>query len=197
VSYRLRDERSGAHHVVTRGNNKQRIFLTDDDRACFLTLLNRVAKKRRWEVLAYCLMRNHYHLILRVESGGLARGICELNGAYALWFNAEHGRINHLFGRRYWNRYLADERDLVNAIRYVVQNPRRAGLDGPLEAHVWTSYRATIGMALSFAQFARDEVLALFGTTPSAAVDAFTAFCCVPPPHDSLGPGSHARRQPP
>jgi REP element-mobilizing transposase RayT len=177
MAYKPRDERIGYHHVVARGNNKQRIFLTDEDRAYFLSRLDQVATKHGWEILAYCLMRNHYHLLVRIDDRGLARGMCELNGSYALHFNGEHGRINHLFGKRYWNEYLPGERRLLNVVRYIVQNPRRAGSDGPLEKHAWTSYRAAIGIAFAFARFARDELLRLFGSTPENALDEFRAFC--------------------
>lgn len=119
--------------------------------------------------------------------------MCELNGAYSLHFNRAHSRINHLFGKRYWSEYL-DEKHLRNAIRYVVQNPRRAGARGPLEAHAWTSYRASIGLALSFPRFARDELLALFDPVPAVAVEAFVAFCEAPPPSDGSGA---LGRQPP
>jgi hypothetical protein len=137
-------------------------------------------------------MRNHYHLVIRVTDGGLARGMCEINGAYSLHFNRAHSRINHLFGKRYWNEYL-DEKHLLNAIRYVVQNPRRAGAPGPLEAHAWTSYRAAIGLALAFGRFARDELLGLFASTPAAAIEKFVAFCEA----SAAGDASRDPRQPP
>jgi REP element-mobilizing transposase RayT len=193
VSYKPRDDRAGYHHVTARGNNKQRIFLSTADRKEFLTQLDRVATKYHWEILAYCLMRNHYHLVLRVTDRGLGRGMCELNTAYALRFNRQHGRINHLFGKRYWNEHL-DETHLINAIRYVVQNPRRAGAKGPLERHAWTSYRASIGLALSFARFARYELLALFDHVPAVAVAAYVSFCETPA---ASGEGGPLERQPP
>lgn len=194
MAYKPRDETPGYHHVVTRGNNKHVIFLDDSDRAFFLLTLDRVARKHGWEILAYGLMRNHYHLVIRVGERGLARGMCELNTAYALHFNADHGRINHLFGKRYWNECLIGERRLLNAVRYVVQNPRRAGKGGPLETHVWTSYRATIGLAFTIARFARDELLALFGREPAVAIGKFVEFCDAPAPRPH---GGEPQRQPP
>ena len=192
MAYAPRDESPGYHHVVTRGNNKRVIFLDDRDRAFFLMTLNRVATKHGWEILAYALMRNHYHLVIRVGERGLSRGMCELNTSYAVNFNAEHGRINHLFGKRYWSTRLKGERRLLNAVRYVVQNPRRAGVTGPLRAHVWTSYRATIGLAFTIARFARDELLALVGRDPATAIRKFVEFCELPPLGDR-----QPQRQPP
>jgi len=179
---RPRDQRPGYHHVVTRGNNKQTIFLTDVDRVSFLVLLERVAARNAWDILTYALMRNHYHLVLRVGRSGLSGGMRELNGLYALYFNSEHGRIDHLFGRRYWSELARTDEHLKNAIRYVVQNPRRAGARGPLETHPWTSYRASIGLESPLGCFARDELLELFAPDPSIAVAAFTDFCEQPSP---------------
>lgn len=190
-----RDERPGYHHISTRGNNKQTIFLGDGDRLSFLALLDLVAVRHQWRILTFCLMRNHYHLVLRVEDG-LAQGMRELNGVYAKYFNGEHGRTNHLFGRRYWSECTETEAHLKNAIRYVVQNPRRAGANGPLESHSWTSYRASIGSDFGLGAFARDELLSLFGTSPATAVPAFMAFCEEPaPPRDGgcLAPVPTAR----
>src|SRR3954447_6767957 len=191
MAYKARDERPGYHHVVTRGNNKRVIYKNDRDRWSFCATVDRIAERHGWTIVAYCLMKNHYHLVIRVGERGLAAGMCELNTAYACGFNARHGRINHLFGRRYWNRRIKSEASLMNTVRYVVQNPRRAGGKRPLEAYVWTSYAATIGLAFPRMKLAPGELLPFFGRTPERAVDKFRLFC-------SAGPlGGHVRWQPP
>ncbi|HUK99042.1 MAG TPA: transposase [Gaiellaceae bacterium] len=191
MPYKPRDNQPGFHHVVTRGNNKQRIFLNNRDRREFIRILTHVANRHGWTIYAYCLMRNHYHLVLNIDDRGLSRGMCELNSSYALAFNGTHRRINHLFGKRYWSEHLPDDRRLLNVVRYVVQNPRRAGRAGSLESYAWSSYAATIGVALSFAQLATGELLALFADRRERAVARFVEFC------DGGGESSHGPRQPP
>ena len=173
----LRDESPGYHHVVTRGNNKQRIYLDDRDRVIFCMTVERVARKYGWTVLTYCLMDNHYHLLLSIGEQGLWRGMCELNTGYAVTFNAMHDRVNHLFGRRYWNRHIKTEASLMAVARYIVRNPRRAGIVDRLDAYRWSSYAATIGLDFADLQLARDELLAFFGTTPERAIEAFGVYC--------------------
>jgi REP element-mobilizing transposase RayT len=181
VSTPLRDESPGYHHVVTRGNNKRTIYVEDRDRAIFCVMVTRIARKYDWTVLAYCLMGNHYHLLISVGEKGLADGMCELNTGYARTFNANHGRVNHLFGKRYWNRRITTDASLWNVVRYIVQNPRRAGGKGSLEGFRWTSFAATIGLGLADIQLARNEVLRFFSRTRSRAVDEFRMFCSATP----------------
>lgn len=180
MSYKPRDESPGYHHVVTRGNNKRAIYRDTRDRLFFCTTVDRVAAKYGWTVVAYCLMRNHYHLIIRVGDKGLSKGMCELNTAYAIHFNASHGRINHLFGKRFWNRRLRSERSLFNAVRYVVRNPVKDGGKSPLESYRWSSYAATIGLAFAHMKLARDELLEFYGRTPEIAVAEFRISCAQP-----------------
>ena len=191
MSYAHRDERPGFHHVVTRGNNQRRIYNDDDDRWFFCITVERIAKKFGWTLLAYCLMDNHYHLVLNIGELGLADGMCELNTAYAARYNARHGRINHLFGKRYWNRFLKTDATVVNTLRYVVQNPRRAGGNRPLEGYAWASYGATIGIASARIHIDRDQVLQFFGSSPERAVAEYRAYCAATPL------GGQVRRQPP
>lgn len=191
VSYKPRDEFPGYHHVVTRGNNRRVIYTTDRDRLFFCLTVNRVAEKYGWTIIAYCLMRNHYHLIIRVGDKGLSNGMCELNTAYAVHFNVWHGRVNHLFGKRFWNRRLRTDDSLFNAVRYVIRNPVLDGGLKPLESYRWTSYAATIGLAFAEIKLARDELLEFYGRTPGESVAEFRASCARPVPR------GHERWQPP
>jgi REP element-mobilizing transposase RayT len=167
----------GSFHVGTRGNNKRQVFLDDDDRKRFLLLLGKVARKYAWSIYAYCLMDNHYHLVLRLAEAGLSRGMCELNTAYAVGFNERYQRINHLFGRRFWSEHITKDAYLFEAIRYVVQNPVRAGMCGSCEEWPWSSYRATIGLTRAHPFLAVEDVLdfvAPFAADPS---ERFRDYC--------------------
>lgn len=194
ISYKPRIEVPfGYYHVVTRGNNKRRIYEDDWDRTIFLMMFNGVAHKYGWTILAYVLMGNHYHFVIRLGAceNGLSRGMCELNTGYAFEYNRRHGRINHLFGKRYWSRMLKTDAEILSACRYVVLNPVRAGLVDDPSLWVWSSHLATIGLARAISCFDADALLRLFGqTTREAAIAEYTKFC------DPVRFGP-VRRQPP
>jgi putative transposase len=191
MTYVPRDESPGYHHVVTRGNNQRTIYESERDRRFFCLHVSRIARRHGWTIVAYCLMDNHYHLVIQVGEKGLSRGMCELNTGYAVHYNVTHGRINHLFGKRYWSRRLRSEGALLNAVRYTVRNRVAAGASKKLEGYRWSSYAATIGVAFADMRLARDELLAHFGPTPEAALERFVEFCSIPVPR------GHERWQPP
>ena len=193
MAYKPRIEVPGAfYHVVTRGNNKRTIFEDDWDRELFLMLLWTVARLHGWTIFAYCLMTNHYHLVIQLGPGEkmLSTGMCWLNTAYATEYNRRHGRINHLFGRRYWSRMLRDDSDVIVNCRYAINNPVRAGMVDDASLWVWSSYRATLGLALGIPRLAVDEFLHLFSPRRERAIELWKEFV------DTARSGPD-RRQPP
>jgi putative transposase len=118
----------GIYHVASRGSNHGTIFIDDVDRKTFLSLLGKVVAENEWTCHAFCLMTNHYHLIVETTRDRLSRGMHSLNGGYARRFNLRHDRDGHLFRSRYGVYVIEDERHLHDACAYVLANPVRAGL---------------------------------------------------------------------
>ena len=134
------------YHVATRGVRKLPIVHDDDDRIAFLSQLGEVVELFGWELTAFCLMTNHYHLVLRTPAPNIAAGMQRLNFVYARGFNRKHGFVGHLFDARYWSGVLRTESYLLEASRYVVLNPVRAELGGRPHDWAWSSYRQTVGL---------------------------------------------------
>ena len=125
---RPRDQTPGLFHVTTRGNDGMDVFLTVDDRRVFLVLLDRALSDLEWALPGWCLMTNHFHLIVETRHENLSAGMQRLNGVYAQWFNVWHERKNHLFGRRFWSKRINDDAQLEQTADYVLGNPVDAGL---------------------------------------------------------------------
>jgi REP element-mobilizing transposase RayT len=143
----LRIEFPGAvYHVTSRGNAKQAIFIHDEDRGRFLDVLSIVVERFHWLCHAYCLMKNHYHLLIETPKGNLSKGMRELNGVYTQGFNQRYRRVGHLFQGRYKAIIVEKDNHLLSLCRYVVLNPVRVGLIKRPEQWRWSSYRATIGL---------------------------------------------------
>jgi putative transposase len=125
----LRLEFSGAvYHVTARGDRREAIFLDDQDRQRFLGLLGREIGQQNWLLYAYCLMGNHYHLLLETPEANLARGMRRLNGVYTQGFNRRYGLSGHVLQGRYKAILVDRDAYLLELSRYVVLNPVRAGL---------------------------------------------------------------------
>ena len=118
----------GIYHVANRGTNHCEIFLDDTDRKTFLTLLGSVVARYDWTCHAYCLMTNHYHLIVETARPELSRGMRMMNGRYAQLFNQRHDRDGHLFKGRYSVFVIERDSHFEASCRYVLENPVRAGL---------------------------------------------------------------------
>jgi putative transposase len=128
-----------AHHVVQRGNNRQDVFFVDDDRARYLALLKGQSEVHGLEILAWCLMTNHVHLVAVPDKpDSLARAIGRTDFLYTQYVNRLHGRSGHLWQNRFHSCAL-DEAHFWTALRYVEQNPLRAGLVDRATGYEWSS----------------------------------------------------------
>jgi len=175
----LRIEFPGAvYHVTARGDGRQVIFRDDADRERFLVILDHAVSLRKWVCHAYCLMGNHYHLVIETPEANLSRGMRSLNGEYTQAFNRRHRRPGHVFQGRYKAVVVEKESHLLEVCRYVVLNPVRArgmGAKRP-EDWVWSSYRATAGMAGVPSLLSTGWILARFERGRKEAKARYRAF---------------------
>jgi REP element-mobilizing transposase RayT len=135
-----------ACHVFARGNAKQCIFEDDVDYREFLERLARAIDRFGVDCLAYCLLWNHYHLLLVPREQPLSRAMQNLNSAYCGWFNRRHGRVGHVLQGRYGSRLIDDDSYMLAALRYIALNPVQAGQVARPEDWPWSSYRSVIGL---------------------------------------------------
>ncbi len=155
----------GVYHVTSRGIRKLPIFHDDRDREYFLKLLADVAQRYGWIVHAYCLMGNHYHLVVETPHANISKGMERLNGIYARRFNWRHGFSGHVFEARFHHVLVTSDAHLVNLSGYVVANPARAGFVRHPRQWRWSSYRATLALAARPSFLAIERVLTLFHET--------------------------------
>lgn len=133
-----------AHHVIQRGNRQQPIFFSDEDRQAYLDLLSIYCRKTGTRCFAWCLMDNHVHLVLvPATSDGLRATMAAVHTAYSQRINAAQATSGHLFQGRFLS-YPMDDAHLMVAVRYIENNPVKAGLVGDAEDWKWSSAQAHI-----------------------------------------------------
>ena len=178
------------YHVIARGDNKKKIFLDDTDRRKFLFWLEDVVKTHNLVVYAYCLMDNHYHLLVETPDANLPAAMRDLNGNYSQWFNARHSRVGHLFGGRYKSFLIEKETYLLAVARYIVLNAVKAGLVDHPSKWKWSSFKATAGLSKTPHWLSVDWLLGNFSKKRPQAQRAYREFVVegidAPNPYDEL-----------
>jgi putative transposase len=173
----LRIEFPGAlYHVTSRGDRREPIFDDDEDRLAFLRVFAEVVERFNWICHAYCLMTDHYHLVVETPDGNLSKGMRQLNGVYTQASNRRHHRGGHLFQGRFKAILVDKDSYLLELARYVVLNPVRAGMVAHPRDYPWSSYRAMMGKASSPAWLATQGLLALFASRQSVARRRYARF---------------------
>jgi REP element-mobilizing transposase RayT len=166
----------GLYHVTSRGDGREDIYLSDNDRAVWLEVFAQVCQRFHWVCHAWCQMSNHYHLLIETPEANLAKGMRQLNGVYTQRFNRLNDRVGHVFQGRY--KAILVERDsyLLELARYVVLNPLRAGMVKRLESWPWSSYLATCGQTPPPEWLQTNWILAQFGRQRASAIRKYVQF---------------------
>jgi REP-associated tyrosine transposase len=164
------------YHVISRGNDRQTVFGDLSDRELFFEVLAHAVERYGWLCHTYCLMGNHYHLLLETPKPTLSIGMRQVNGLYARRFNLRHGRCGHLFQARFSSILVQKESHLLEASRYIVLNPVRARLCAHPEQSPWSSYRALAGQAPAAPFLCTDVLLGQFGKSRASAQAAYRKF---------------------
>ena len=177
---------TGCHHVTLRGSGRRIIFETDDDRRTFLALAGRCFSEAGIGVVAWCLMDNHVHFLLHDGRFELSRAMQRLSSRYAVRFNRATGHFGHVFQARFGSRAVRDDAQLLATLRYIHENPEKAGMCASAE-YPWSSHLDYAGeRALAPLELECDMVLGLLGGR-----EAYQRFCqaryVVPPALADVG----------
>jgi REP element-mobilizing transposase RayT len=164
------------YHITSRGNARENCFRDETDKLIFLKILGRAIDRHGWLCVAYCLMDNHYHLVIETPQPNLSIGMRHLNGNYARVFNDRHDRCGHVFEARFRSILIDHGSYFLAACRYVVRNPVRAGICARPDEYRWSSYRGTAGTGGADLPLALDRLLSSFAPTLRLARASYRRF---------------------
>lgn len=164
------------YYITSRGTRHGSIFLTDSDRLAWIAIFEETCRRFDFVVLSYCQLGNHFHILIRASNGGLARGMCYLNGKYSRYFNRSHKFVGHVFQGRYKVILCQDEPYLLELARYIELAPVRAMMVADPIDWKWSSYGATMGIMDSPEWLKSEEVLEKLGGNLAGARQAYKEF---------------------
>ena len=150
---------------MARGNNKKPIFRDGADHEALLTGIAGIGAHHSWRTLSYCLMPNHFHLLIEASVPDLSAGMRDLLGTYARRFNRRHGRSGHVFGGRFRAVPVLDDRQVAAVVRYIALNPVVAGLCSDPAIWPWGSFGASMGAQPIHPSLSLDRLWELLGGT--------------------------------
>ena len=173
----LRIQYPGAvYHITSRGNAREAIYYGEKDKIRFLQFLAKVVKQYGWFCHAYCLMTNHYHLLVETPQPNLSRGMKRLNSQYSLIFNKRHRRVGHVLQGRYRSIVVEKHSYLLELSRYIVLNPVKAHMVESPEEWIWSSYRGTAGIIEPAPPLTVDWILSQFSSRKRTARKMYQEF---------------------
>lgn len=164
---------SGIYHIIMRGINRQIIFADDEDCRKFLDTLEKYKDVCEYKIYAYCLMGNHLHLLLNEGKELLEQVMRRICGSFVYWYNRKYDRVGNLFQDRYRSEPVEDDKYFLTVIRYIFQNPVKAGLVTSIEKYRWSNYSEYVGVnRMTDVDFA----LGIFGAERKKAIYGFREY---------------------
>jgi len=158
---------------MIRGINQQNIFSNDEDCEKFIAILHKYRKKVEYEIYAYCLMGNHVHLLIKEGKEVLSNTMKRIGASYVYWYNWQYNRKGHLFQDRFKSEAVEDDAYFLTVLRYIHQNPSKAGLADDITSYKWSSYEEyTTKKKIANVDF----VLPLFDKGMDKAIEKFIRF---------------------
>jgi REP element-mobilizing transposase RayT len=164
------------YHITSRGDRREDIYEDAVDREAYLKILASVITQFNWVCYAYCLMGNHYHLLIQTPDGNLSKGMRQLNGVYTQFYNRQHRKTGHLYQGRYKAILVDQDSYLLELSRYIVLNPVKAGIVQRVAQWPWSSYPAMVGDCESPEWLTSDFVLSQFAKQRKVAIKRYINF---------------------
>ncbi|MBE6083282.1 MULTISPECIES: transposase [Tissierellales] len=174
MSRKAREKSStGIYHVILRGINGQIIFKDNEDYKKLIQTINEYKEISGYEIYAFCLMNNHIHLLMKEGKEDLGIVFRRIGASYVYWYNRKYKRRGHLFQDRYKSEPVEDDKYFLTVLRYIHQNPIKAGIETNISKYPWSSYNEYLGKEnICDIKFALD----FFADEKKRAVDLFKKF---------------------
>ena len=164
------------YHVMNRGRRGEAIFQSKDDHQLFLDILHEAIELFSLRISAYCLMSNHYHLLVQTPDGNLSRCMRHINGVYTQRFNAAHGFDGQLFRGRYKAILVGEGSYLLQLVRYIHKNPIRAGMVKSAELYEWSSHKGYLSKAKKWDWLHKQFILSMITKDSKQQLKVYRAF---------------------
>jgi putative transposase len=164
---------SGIYHIIIRGINRQTLFEEEEDSVKFIQTLQKYREICKYKLYAYCLMGNHLHLLLMEGKEPLETVMRRICGSYVLWYNKKYGRVGYLFQDRFKSEPIEDDTYFLTVLRYIFQNPVKAGIVTRIQNFIWSNY---IDYVEGCDRTDTDFALSIFNTEREKAISIFTEY---------------------
>jgi len=172
------------YHVMNRGRRAESVFMDKQGYSMFIELLKEVVDMYKVRVAAYCLMPNHYHLLIQTPGGDLAGCMRHLNGIYTQRFNRAHHCDGQLFRGRYKSILVDADSYLLELVRYIHRNPLEAGLVKELNQYAWSSHKGYVSDARKWNWLHKAFILSLFGRKVKERIKTYKKFVLMETPEE-------------